>query len=274
MAKANIIKLSAPETKDYWEIPVLFEDDTLLAIDKPSRLLVSPDRYDPARPNIMKLFHRDIARGAKWVSDRNITYLANAHRLDFETSGILLLAKTKPALIHLANQFGSEVVQKIYLALVMGSPEKDTFDDNARLGGHPVRLGLQRVDEKNGKRSYTAFEVIERFKGFTYLRCKPRTGRTHQIRVHLEHRHLPIVGDQLYGGAPLLLSSLKRDYRLKANKSENPLINRVALHAHELSLTHPTTSEPVAISSPLPHDMEVALKFLRRHAASSQIPSE
>ena len=262
-----IIKLSSPETKDYWEIPVLFEDDSLLAIDKPSRLLVSPDRYDPNRPNIMKLFHRDIARGAKWVQERNITYLANAHRLDFETSGILLLAKNKPALIHLADLFGSELAKKNYLALVTGSPEKDTFDNNAKLGQHPVRVGIIRVDEKNGKKSYTAFEVIERFKGFTYLRCKPRTGRTHQIRVHLQHRGLPIVGDQLYGGAPLLLSSLKRNFHLKPGKTENPLISRVALHAAELTVAHPITKNDVTITSPLPHDFEVALKYLRRNAS-------
>lgn len=262
-----IIKLSAPETKDYWEIPILFEDDALLAIDKPARLLVSPDRYDPKRPNIMKLFHRDIARGAKWVHEHNITYLANAHRLDFETSGVLLLAKNKPALIHLADLFGSELAQKTYLALVTGSPEKDTFDNNAKIGPHPVRVGIIRVDEKSGKKSYTAFEVIERFKGFTYLRCKPRTGRTHQIRVHLQHRHLPIVGDELYGGAPLLLSSLKRNFRLKPGKTENPLINRVALHAAELTVAHPTTNSPVTITSPIPHDFEVALKYLRRNAS-------
>src|SRR5687767_8630471 len=79
-----IIKLSSPATRDFWEIPVLFEDDTLLAIDKPARLLVSPDRYDIMRPNIMRLLHSDIARGAKWVQERGVTYLANAHRLDFE----------------------------------------------------------------------------------------------------------------------------------------------------------------------------------------------
>ena len=262
-----IIKLSSPETKDYWEIPVLYEDDALLAIEKPSRLLVSPDRYDPMRPNIMKLFHRDIARGAKWVQERNITYLANAHRLDFETSGILLLTKTKPALIHIANLFGSEQAQKTYLALVTGSPENEVFDDNAKLGAHPVRVGLIRVDEKNGKKSYTAFEVMERFKGYTFLRCKPRTGRTHQIRVHLQHRHLPIVGDQLYGGAPLLLSSLKRNFHLKPGKTENPLISRVALHAAELTVAHPATNSPVTITSPIPHDFEVALKYLRRNAS-------
>lgn len=265
---APIIKLSSPETKGYWEIPVLFEDDTLLAIDKPARLLVSPDRYDIMRPNIMRMFHRDIARGAKWTQERGITYLANAHRLDFETTGALLLAKTKPALISLANQFGSEQTQKVYLAIVSGSPAADTFDDNARLGPHPTHLGRVRVDEKNGKRSYTAFEVSERFQGFALLRCKPRTGRQHQIRVHLQHRHLPIVADSIYGGAPLMLSLLKSGYRLKRGKTERPLIDRVALHAHELTVTHPQTGEKVKIEAPVPHDLEVALKYLRRHAAS------
>lgn len=264
---ASVIKLSAPATKGYWEIPVLFEDDTLLAIDKPSGLLVSPDRYDVMRPNIMRLLHTDIARGAKWVQERGLTYIANAHRLDYETSGILLLTKTKLALVAVANQFGSELAKKIYLTLVLGSPEQEVFDDNAKLGPHPVRVGIIRVDEKGGKKSYTAFEVIERFKGYTYLRCKPRTGRTHQIRVHLQHRGLPILGDTLYGGPELLLSKLKKDYHLKRGKTENPLIKRVALHAHELRITHPVTNAEVVITSPLPHDMEVALKMLRRHAA-------
>jgi RluA family pseudouridine synthase len=262
-----IIKLSSPATKGYWEIPVVYEDDALLALDKPSGLLVSPDRYDVMRPNIMRLVHHDIARGAKWVQDRGLTYLANAHRLDFETSGVLLLAKSKPALVSLADQFGSELAKKVYLALVVGSPEQDTFDDNAKLGPHPTRIGIVRVDEKGGKKSYTAFELIERFKGYTYLRCKPRTGRTHQIRVHLQHRGHPIVGDELYGGPQLLLSKLKKDYRLKRGKTENPLIDRVALHAHELRVTHPVTGSEVVITSALPHDMEVALKMLRKHAS-------
>jgi RluA family pseudouridine synthase len=262
-----IIKLSAPATKGYWEIPVLYEDEALLAIDKPSRLLVSPDRYDIMRPNIMRLVHADITRGAKWVQERGVSYLANAHRLDFETSGVLLLAKNKPALVWLADQFGSELTKKTYAALVVGSPENDAFDDNAKLGPHPVKVGIVRVDEKGGKKSYTAFEVIERFKGYSYLRCMPRTGRTHQIRVHLQHRGHPILGDDLYGGPPLLLSKLKKDYRLKRGKTERPLIDRVALHAQELRVTHPVTGNEVVIASPLPHDLEVALKMLRKHAS-------
>src|SRR4051812_22136969 len=85
----GVIKLSSPATRDFWEIPILFEDVHLLALNKPSRLLTSPDRYDPDRPNLMRLLHRDIARGAVWSQQHGVTYLANAHRLDFETTGII-----------------------------------------------------------------------------------------------------------------------------------------------------------------------------------------
>src|SRR5215211_3177809 len=96
---APSIKLSSPETKEFWEIPVVFEDEHLLAINKPARLLTSPDRYDPNRPNIMRLLHEGIAANKVWARERGLTYLANAHRLDFETSGVMLLAKNKPALV-------------------------------------------------------------------------------------------------------------------------------------------------------------------------------
>src|SRR5215471_10809214 len=99
------IKLSSPATREFWEIPVLYEDEHLLAVDKPSGLLVSPDRYDPNRPNLMKLLHSAIVAGKPWASQRRLTYLMNAHRLDFETSGVILLAKDKPVLVKLANAF-------------------------------------------------------------------------------------------------------------------------------------------------------------------------
>src|SRR5688572_32307615 len=92
------IKLSSPETREFWEIPVLFEDEHLLAISKPARLLTSPDRYDPNRPNLMRLLHDGITANKPWARERTLAYLSNAHRLDFETSGVLLLAKNKPAL--------------------------------------------------------------------------------------------------------------------------------------------------------------------------------
>jgi RluA family pseudouridine synthase len=265
-----LIKLSSPNTKEFWKIPVLFEDDALLAIDKPSGLLISPDRYDPERANLMKLLHRDIARGAAWAIERKITYLANAHRLDFGTSGVVLLAKTKPALIELANQFSIEKTGKIYLTLVQGSPELDEFEVDASLAPHPTRPQFIRVDEKNGKRSRTAFRALERFKGYTLLQCMPFTGRTHQIRVHLMSKHLPVVADESYGGRPLMLSSLKKNYRLKPGREELPLIGRLALHASQLTVIHPVTRDSVTIDAPLPKDFSVALKFLRRFASSTR----
>lgn len=263
------IKISSPATREFWEIPVLFEDEHLLAVDKPAGLLTSPDRYDPARPNLMKLLHAGIERGAPWAKTRGLNYLMNAHRLDFETSGVLLLAKTKPVLVALANLFGTDKPVKTYAALIHGVPPEAAFEVNARLAPHSVKTGLMRVDPKNGKRSQTQFEVLEKFSGFSLLKCRPLTGRTHQIRAHLRHFGFPIVGDALYGGSPLLLSRLKPDYRLKRNEVERPLIGRVALHAEGLELPHPVTGARIIINAPWPKDLVVAVKYLRRYAASN-----
>jgi 23S rRNA-/tRNA-specific pseudouridylate synthase len=122
-----------------------------------------------------------------------------------------------------------------------------------------------RVERKGGKKSKTAFEVQERFVSFSLLSCRPRTGRTHQIRVHLRHARHPIVGDKLYGGAPLLLSRLKRDYRLKSGAEERPLIAQTALHAEELVIGHPVTGQEIRLTAPWPKDLLVALKYLRRY---------
>jgi RluA family pseudouridine synthase len=264
--KFSAIKLSSPATHEFWEIPVLFEDENLLALNKPSGLLTSPDRYDPNRPNLMKLLHGGIADGKPWAKERALSYLMNAHRLDFETSGVILLAKSKPMLVALANLFGSEKPIKYYVALVQGRPTTDPFQIDAKLAPHPVKVGLVRVDPKHGKRARTTFEVREGFDGWTLLKCRPLTGRTHQIRVHLRHAGLPIVGDSLYGGKPLWLSRLKRDYHLKRDQEERPLIGRVALHAEELTLVHPVTGQLLTIEAPYPKDLTVALKYLRRFA--------
>lgn len=239
----------------------------MLALDKPGGLLTSPDRYDPKRPNLMRLLHDDIERGSLWARQRGVTYLANVHRLDFETSGVILLARDKPTLTALANQFGSETPKKVYAALVHGSPAEETFEIAAKLAPHPVRIGLMRVNSKEGKQSQTSFRVRERFSGYALLECRPKTGRTHQIRVHLKHAGYPVVSDALYGGRPLLLSTLKRSYRFKPDLPERPLIGRVALHAEQLEVRHPATGELVTIVAPWPKDLTVALRYLRRFAA-------
>lgn len=267
-ARPAPIKLSSPATREFWELEILFEDDHLLAIQKPSRLLTSPDRYDPERPNLMRLLHDGIRKGAPWARERALTYLANVHRLDFETSGVLLLAKTRPALVDLASQFGSEKPAKSYLALVSGNPPNDTFSVDLKLAPD-LRNPGRMMWSRHGKKSLTHFEVLERFGGTTALRARPVTGRTHQIRVHLKSAGLPIHGDAVYGGKPLFLSRLKPAYRLKADQEERPLTPGLALHAQSLTITHPVTRLPISIECEPPRDLRVALKYLRRYATPS-----
>jgi 23S rRNA pseudouridine1911/1915/1917 synthase len=270
---SEILKLSSPATAEFWKIPILFEDRHLLALDKPSGLLVSPDRREPERPNLMQLLHRDLERGADWAKERGLNYLMHTHRIDPSASGVLVLAKDKPTLVALASQFGSEQPVRIYAALVRGASEQSSLDCDAKISPHPLRPGYMRVDARNGKRSRTELTVREAFDGFLLLECRPLTGRPHQIRAHLKHLRLPLVGDGLYGGPPLWLSTLKTEYRLKPGRSEQPLIARPALHAEQLILRRPGAEEnsndsgSVRLEAPWPNDLTVAVKYLRRYAA-------
>lgn len=270
MTSSAVLKLSWPQTHGYWEIPVLFEDEHLLAVEKPAGLLTSPDRYDPDRPNLMRLLHTGISAGKTWAVTRGLVYLANAYRLDFETSGVLLLAKSKAVLVKLVNLFGTEKPRKQYVGLAQGRAEHELFDVGAPLAPDPYKPGLMRVDMKNGKKSLTRFKVIENFAGYTLLECEPVTGRTHQIRVHLQRAGMPLVADESYGGLPLFLSRLKVNYRFKRGMEERPLIKRVALHAFRLEMPHPITGEHLVIESPWPKDLRVAVKYLRKFAPAAQ----
>lgn len=262
----SVIKLSAPATHEFWEISVLFEDAHLLALDKPAGLLTSPDPDAPDRPNLISLLHAGIANGKPWARERGMGYLMNAHRLDPDVSGVLLLAKDKPALVTLGEFFGVEQPGKLFVVLVQGVPTEDRFEVDAKLAPHPTCPGMMRIDPTQGKRSRTVFAVLEKFPRHTLLRCEPLPLRPHQIRVHLGRIGLRVVGDQLYGGKPLWLSRLKPDYRLKPGRDERPLISQPALHAEQLTLPHPVTGATLTITSPWPKDLTVAVKYLRRYA--------
>jgi RluA family pseudouridine synthase len=212
---------------------------------------------------LMRLLHDAIAAGKPWSTDRGLTYLTNAHRLEADTSGVFLLAKSKAVLIQLANLISSQKTVRQFIALVHGSPAEEKFQVNAKLAAQPDAAGVFRVDSRNGKRTETRFSVVERFSSHTLLRCEPLTDRPHQLRAHLCNSGLRIVGDELYGGKPLWLSRLKRDYRLKPGREERALLARVTLHAEQLSLPHPITGEPMTVTAPLPKDLRVALKYLR-----------
>lgn len=232
---------------------ILFEDESMIAFDKPSGLLVAPDRWDKSRANLMGLVHDKMGHG-----------VANVHRLDADTSGVLLCAKTKPALDFLSGQFQGKSVAKKYLALVVGAPPAETFTVDMPLKEDAGKPGRMCPVRKAGKASVTEFQVLERFGRFTWLECRPLTGRTHQIRVHLASSGWPILNDPFYGNSEvrLLLSDLKRGY--KGRDDEKPLIARLALHASELTVRHPVSREPVTIRAELPNEFEVALKYLRK----------
>jgi len=251
--------------------PVIHEDDSIIAFDKPSGLLVAPDRWDKSRENLMGLVHERMGR-----------QVSNIHRLDAGTSGVLLCAKGKPELDFLTGQFQSKEVRKVYLALVVILPLErvmkvvdpvrgadgglpDEFTMELALGEDPARPGRMRVHRKHGgKACRTDFRVLERFGRHALLECRPLTGRTHQIRVHLAAAGAPVLNDPFYGDPTevLLLSNLKRRY--KGRDEEKPLIGRLALHASELTFIHPGTKAEFTVRSPMPHDFEVAIKYLRK----------
>jgi 23S rRNA pseudouridine1911/1915/1917 synthase len=272
--------------------PIIYEDDTLVAFDKPSGLLVAPDRWDKTRENLMTLVHAHPRFGHG---------VANVHRLDADTSGLLLCAKTKTALDYLTGQFQSKTVEKKYHAFVAVLPAEhamkviapirdaagalpDAFTVELALGEDERQPGRMRVFKgRGGKDCVTEFRTLERFRGaarlsprgaiavapasFAFVECRPLTGRTHQLRVHLAAAGAPILLDRFYGDPEILLklSDFKRGY--KGRDDEKPLVGRLALHASELTLKHPATQEPITLRAPLPHEFEVALKYLRKFAA-------
>jgi len=257
---AQLLRLSAA-----WpEVELLFIDADILALSKPAGLLIAPDRWDKAKENLMGLLHSGIHLKRPWAREFGLDYLANVHRLDVGTSGVILLARNKPALVALARQFHDQHPKKTYAALIQGAlPEPELVVDMP-LSASPARPGLSVVDKGNGKPAVTRFVQVESFKGYSLVRAEPATGRLHQIRIHLKAVGCPLVADQDYGtGFPLLLSQLKRDYKMK-REGEKPLMARPALHAERLEIRHPKTGEPLIIEAPWPKDFTVAVKYLRK----------
>ena len=168
---------------------------------------------------------------------------------------------------------GANEEQREFHCLVHGTPGEESFEVDAKIGWVPGRPEIMQAG-KQGKQARTRFEIVERFAGVTLLKCLPDTDRKQQIRAHLQHAGLPPVGDAYYGGQLLMLSKIKRNYRPRRDGTEQPLIDRTALHYSKLSFTHPMTDEPVEIESPLAKDMQVALKYLRKYAPAQTQPKD
>ena len=239
--------------------PILFEDEWLIAFDKPSGLLTVPDRWNKARSDLVGLIHQHHSPG-----------IYNVHQLDTETSGVLLCAKTKDALTALERQFATDRVKVHYLALVLGAlPEPDMVirRELERDRDQPGRMRLAPAYRRGACRTH--MHTIEVFRAHSLLEAWPSIDKAHQVRVHLAHVGCPVIADVFYGNARgLYLSEIKNDYKFKPHEPERPLIGRAALHAESLTFAHPVTRNEQTITAPWPKDFSIAIKYLKKFAAT------
>jgi len=228
---------------------VLWSDDSLLIVDKPAGLLAIRGGFDDS-PYLTGLLEPTFGR--VWV----------VHRLDRQTSGVLVLARTAAAHRALNTQFQEHTVRKTYHALTNGSPSWETHTVSLALRKDGDRRHRTVIDSARGKPSVTHLRVLERFAAHTLLEAIPETGRTHQIRAHLAAIGLPIVGDALYhGGQALRLADVAPDAK-ETERCQEILIARVALHALRLQIAHPITGDPLVFEAPYPTDLAVTLRHL------------
>jgi len=253
-------ELTASQDLEPEDIPldVLFEDEAIIVINKPAALAVHPARagMGGTLANALLFRFQSISRATTFRP-------GIVHRLDADTSGVIVCAKDESAHFKLAEQFEQRTVQKEYLAIVRGRLRDETGVIDKPIGRHPDHYEMQRVHPE-GKQAVTEYEIAQRFRKFTLVRLKPRTGRTHQLRVHLAVINHPIVSDRLYSTRPALTLSEVQDK--EPTPGEPPLIARQALHAAKLSFDHPRTGERVSFEAPLPEDFERALAALREHS--------
>ena len=235
-------------------LSILYEDSSIIVIDKPAGMVVHPAAGNPAGTLVNALIYhcKDLA-GINGVLRPGIV-----HRLDKDTSGVMVVAKNDGAYRHLTKQFKNRIVEKVYLAVAYGTLGKEAGSIDSEIGRHPSERKRMSIRTKRGRPALTQWRVLERFKGVTFLELFPKTGRTHQIRVHLASIGHPILGDSLYGR------------KAKTGAIEDPMLRkcvetmgRQALHAHRLGFIHPQTGERVEFVSPIPKEFRDVLELLR-----------
>jgi len=230
---------------------IIHENEDVIVINKPPGLLSIPDRE--AKENSLKKILQD-----------KYGQIFTVHRLDRETSGLIVFAKNEETHKHLSKQFQDRQTEKIYHGLVLGSLAQKKGLIEAPIAEHPVKKGLMII-YKNGKESLTDYEVLEDFGIFSNVQFRIYTGRTHQIRVHAKHIGHPVACDKLYGdGKPIFLSAFKHKFKLSKNQEEEkPILSRLALHSYRLSFkdAHGTNHE---FEAPLPKDFKALLQQLRK----------
>ncbi|MEX2316471.1 MAG: RluA family pseudouridine synthase [Pirellulales bacterium] len=246
-------------------LSILYEDEAIVVVDKPAGMIVHP-----ARGHWEGTLASALAHHFGKLSERGgPTRPGIVHRLDRDTSGVIVVAKNDQAHDALAAQFKARSATKEYLAIVVGVPDRDQDVINEPIGDHPTQREKKAIrrEDASARQAVTYYDVLERFAGFALIRARPKTGRTHQIRIHLAHVGHPVLCDRLYGGRAEIteLELIPRGQVPQDLSAVNRvLLNRQALHAHRLAFTHPLSGQATQFEAPLPQDILQTLVALRQ----------
>lgn len=247
-------------------LDIVYEDDDLIVLNKPAGLVVHPGHghYSGTLINALA-YHLGIEKGTPQEDERMGMLV---HRIDKDTSGLLVVTKTDEAQISLAKQFFYHTIERKYIALVWGNIDEDGGVIDGNIGRDPNdRLRFKVFpDGSEGKHAVTHYKVLERFGYVTLVECILETGRTHQIRVHMNHIGHPLFNDERYGGDRILKGTLYAKYKQFIDNCFE-ILPRQALHAATLGFTHPTTGKTIRFSSPLPQDMSAVIEKWRTYAS-------
>ncbi|QDS98959.1 RluA family pseudouridine synthase [Adhaeretor mobilis] len=251
------------------DLDILYEDDHLAVVNKPAGMVVHPAKGHWAGTLASALAFRF----QNLSSVGGETRPGIVHRLDRDTSGVIVVAKTDVAHRHLAKQFQDRTVKKEYLAIVSGRPDRDRDQVDFPIGPHPSKREKMALnaDHPDSRQAQTFYEVLERYPGFSTVRAEPKTGRTHQIRLHMLHAGHAILCDKLYGGrSQLTMGDLRSIVRVKhlqdKTADEVVLLDRQALHAHRITITHPDSGEIQTFEAPIAPDIAAMQSLLREIA--------
>ena len=244
-------------------LDIVYEDDTVLVVNKPAGLVVHPGHGN---------YTGTLVNALAWHFRNNPDYDVNdprmglVHRIDKDTSGLLVVAKTPDAKTHLGRQFFNKTTKREYVAVVWGipEPEKGTITGNiARNPKDRLQMAVFPPDSEIGKHAVTHYEVIERLNYVSVVKCVLETGRTHQIRVHMMHTGHPLLNDARYGGDEILRGTTSAKYRQFVHNCFD-VCPRQALHARTLGFVHPVTGEEMFFSTPIPPDMAAMIDRWRK----------
>jgi RluA family pseudouridine synthase len=248
-AKIEIIYQACPRTQR--------SDSDILVINKPSGVSVTKDRT--GSPQLVDILVEQLGR-------QTCSRLRLVHRLDKDTSGVMILAKNEETQSKFSSYFEKRLIKKTYLAIVTGAVTRPQGTTNAPLARSRKNPALMCITRKKGKEAVTDWKLLADFGTVALLAVNPLTGRTHQIRVHLPSIGLPLAIDPLYGATrPLFLSDFKSDYRLAKDKTENPLIDRLTLHAYQIQLLKPQLNRPEFFAAALDKKFAATIKMLTKH---------